>query len=142
MQNTEVEIYVALRDHLKTYPQPPMIAYPSDKFDPPTDVDGLPDVYWIVQDARLPVATPYISNDAPDEYTGNFQVHIMTPQHVSWAQMMYKVALVANHFPKGKMIDIAGGRLQITKTPHLAVEPYKDGIYYRAPVLVPWRVMA
>ena len=142
MSNTEVEIYIALRDHLLLYPQPPMITYPSETFTPPTNTNGLPDIYWIVQDARLPVTTPYISNGAPDEYTGSFQIHIMAPEHITWPQLIYQAGLVANHFPKGAEIDLTNGRLQVTGKPYLAVEPYRDGVYYRAPVLVPWRVMA
>lgn len=137
---TNTETYIALRDHLETYPNAPFTAYPMQTYEPPTGANGLPAMYWIVQDARLPVSSRFIGADDPDEYAGSFQVHIMSPSEMTHPQLMYQVGLVANHFPKLLDIWLTDGRLQITGTPYLAVQPYQDGIYYRAPVIVPWRL--
>lgn len=139
--NIQTEIYIALRDHLQTYSQAPTITYPGETFDPPTDSNGLPAIFWIVQDARLPVSNLYVGNDTPDEFTGSFQVHIMAPERITHPQLMYQVGLISNHFAKSTEIWLAAGRLQVTNTPYLATDPYVDGIYRRAPVLVPWRVV-
>lgn len=138
--NLEVETYLELRDHLQAYPQLPPVMYPGERFDPPA-TDGVPDIYWIVQDARLPVQGLYIGDDTPDEYTGSFQVHIMAPEWATHPQLMYQVGLVANHFSKSTDLWLSAGRLQVTGTPYLATDPYMDGIYRRAPVLVSWRVV-
>jgi len=138
--NLEVETYIELRDHLLQYSQNPPVVYPGERFDPPS-TGGVPDIYWVIQDARLPVQGLYIGNSTPDEYTGNFQVHIMAPEWVTHPQLMYQVGLIANHFPKGLDLWLSAGRLQVTDPPYLATDPYIDGIYRRAPVLVPWRAV-
>lgn len=137
---TNTEIYIALRDHLKTYSGLPFVAYPMDTYTPPTGANGLPSIYWIVQDMRLPVTSRLAGYDDPDEYRGDFQVHIMAPEEITHSQLMYQVGLIANHFPKGLGIWTSSGKVEVIETPYLAAEPYRDGTYHRAPVLVRWRL--
>lgn len=137
---TNVEIYIELRDYLEQYAGLPPVVYPGERFDPPS-TGGIPDLYWLIQDARMPVQKLYAGDTTPDEYTGTFQVHIMAPEQVTHSQLMYQVGLVANHFAKSTDLWLSSGRLQVMQTPYLATDPYMDGIYRRAPVLVPWRTV-
>ena len=137
---TNAEIYIALRNHLASYSGLPFVAYPMIGGEPPIGANGLPELYWIVQDLRLPVSSRFIGADDPDEYSGSFQVHVMASGQETHPQIMYQVGLIANHFPKLMTLSVGGSRLQVTGTPYLATEPYQDGVYYRAPVLVPWRL--
>lgn len=136
--NTETEIYIALRDHLLTFANLPFVAFPMETYDPPLDPNGLPSLFWVVNDLRLPVRTRFVGATDPDNYTGSFQVHIKAPARITHAQLMQSVGDVVNHFPKGTCI----GGIKLTGTPFLGSEPYQDGIYTRAPVIVPWLMVA
>ena len=134
--NVNTEVYIALRDHLDGYTNKPHVIYP------PWDDDLPADLFWIVQDARLPVQSPFIDAGSPKSYSGSFQVHIMAPKILTHVQLMYQVDLVAGHFPDDVRLETSGGLMQFTGGTGLATEPYKDGNYYRAPMVVPWRISA
>ena len=131
-------IYLALKAHLKTYTGLPFVAYPNDAFTPPTDVNGLADIYWIVSDMRFDVPRKYVDTGGADENQGEFQVHIMLPLRFNYEQELQSSGLVIAHFPKDTRLTIGGVDVQITATPKTIGGSYRDGAYNRLPVMVRW----
>ena len=136
---TETKIWLALRDHADTYTGLPFVAYPSDEFTPPTDSNGLADVYWIYDDMRFDVPRKYVDTSGADNHRGEFQVHIMIPLRFNYEYLRQMSGQVVGHFPKDTRLVYDGLTAEITDTPKTIGASYRDGAYNRLPVIVRWR---
>ena len=140
-ETTELKIWYALRNHANAYTGLPFVAYPSDEFTPPTDANGLADVYWIFSDMRFDVPRKFVDTGAVDEYRGEFQVHIMAPLRWNYEQSRQLAGQIIGHFPKDTRLTYGGLDVSVTATPKTIGGSYRDGAYNRLPVLVRWRAV-
>ena len=139
IETTELKIWLALRDKANLHPDLPFVAYPSEEFTPPTDANGLPDVYWIFDDMRFDVPRSYVDTEAGNHHMGDFQVHIMMPLRFNYEQHMQAAGGVIDFFPKDTRLEYGGVVVNVTDKPKTIGAAYRDGAYNRLPVLIRWR---
>lgn len=136
---TELNIWMALKDHANTFTGIPFVAYPSDAFTPPTDAKGLSGVYWIYDDLRFDFARRYVDTSGNEEHRGEFQVHVMMPLRFNYEALRQMAGQVVDHFAKDSRLSYGSTVVHIVDTPKTIGASYRDGAYNRLPVVVRWR---
>lgn len=134
MPSKHAKVWKALKDYLEGYPDIPMIAYGGQSFTPPDDGDA----YLIVDDVRFDAQRKYHNTDAPTWQTGNLAINVMVPLWYDTLQSAEYVGRIADYFSQDTPMTYSDVTIKVSQQPTVSGAGYRDGGYFRVPLLVRW----
>lgn len=133
----EPSIWLALRERIETLPFSPClpIAWPAATYSPEDGRDFLAVGRVTVAPQRVLVGR------GPHERTGTLIIsHVgQIGQDVAVYDQM--AGIIADHFPAGLSLKFGAVCVKITASAHVEAG-YRDGGWWRTPVIIPWRCAA
>ncbi|MGH2342566.1 phage tail terminator-like protein [Segnochrobactraceae bacterium EtOH-i3] len=129
-------LWLALRSRVETIPFSPAmpIAWPADSFEP----GGA--AYLSVSFQPGDPGRLTIGDRGPHPLTGSMAVALVVPVALQWdpARILNNAGVIAKAFPPGLVMRCGTARATVTKP--ATIQPvYRDGAYFRAPVIVRWQ---
>lgn len=129
-------LWLALRSRIETIPLSPALpfAWPADDFEPGTAA------YLSVAFVPNDPSRVTIGATGPHPLTGSLAIGLVVPVALKWdaARIQNTAGQIARHFPVDLIMRCGTVRAAVTKPPTIQ-QTYRDGAYFRTPVIVRWQ---
>jgi len=142
MPEIQTKIWMALRTRIEAISPAIPTAWPAEVFTPPVDSGSVPAPlpYLSIGKVTAPPQRVLIGR-GKHWHTGSVTIVRVAPLGPPEEAHTEAAGKIAAHFPEDLLMPFMGVCVRVVSYPTVA-DGYRDGGYWRVPIIIPWRVAA